>query len=140
MRLQRMRDRLAGERSKITADAVADLEGVHWVPWNPSFEGLPLKILCANVLRTLRPHWSYAEATRFTVAKRTHACAFRFCNFLHQEFDSCALSKYTYIQAEGRGNHTMSKRKTSQRITTFFEKRSRQGMQDTHSKLFSQEK
>ena len=30
--------------------AVADPEGVHWVPWNPSFEGLPSKILCANVL------------------------------------------------------------------------------------------
>ena len=29
---------------------VADPEGVHWVPWNPSFEGLPSKILCANVL------------------------------------------------------------------------------------------
>ena len=29
---------------------VADPEGVQWVPWNPSFEGLPSKILCANVL------------------------------------------------------------------------------------------
>ena len=25
----------------------------------PSFEGLLLKILCANVLRALRTHWSY---------------------------------------------------------------------------------
>ena len=31
--------------------AVADPEGVPWVLWNPSFEGLPSKILCANVLR-----------------------------------------------------------------------------------------
>ena len=36
-------------------NAVADPEGV---PWNPSFEGLPSKILCANVLPTLRSHWS----------------------------------------------------------------------------------
>ena len=33
---------------------------VPWVLWNFSFEGLPSKILCANVLRTLRSHWSYA--------------------------------------------------------------------------------
>ena len=26
-----------------------DLEGVPWVSWNSSFEGLPLKVLCANV-------------------------------------------------------------------------------------------
>ena len=40
--------------------AVADPEGVHWVPWNPSFEELPSKILCANIQRTRRSHWSYA--------------------------------------------------------------------------------
>ena len=43
--------------------------GEHWcASWcwcsstrhDPSFEGLPSKILCANVLRTLRSHWSYA--------------------------------------------------------------------------------
>jgi len=39
---------------------VADPEGVPWVLWNPSFEGLPSKILCANVLRTLPSHWNYA--------------------------------------------------------------------------------
>ena len=33
---------------------VADPEGVQWVPWNPSFKGLPLKIsVCTNVLHTL---------------------------------------------------------------------------------------
>ena len=32
------------------SSSVADLEGVPWVPWKPSFEGLPSKILCANVL------------------------------------------------------------------------------------------
>ena len=41
-------------------NSVADPEGVHWVPWNPSFEELPSKILCANILRTRRSHWSYA--------------------------------------------------------------------------------
>ena len=36
--------------------SVADPEGVQWVPWNPSLEGLPSKILCANRYS----HWSYA--------------------------------------------------------------------------------
>ena len=37
--------------------AVADPEGVQWVPWNPTFKGLPSKIsVCANVLHTLRSH------------------------------------------------------------------------------------
>ena len=40
--------------------AVADPEGVPWVLWNPSFEGLPSKILFANILRRLCSHWSYA--------------------------------------------------------------------------------
>ena len=44
----------------VSQRTVADPEGVPWVPWNPSFEGLPLKILCANVLCKLRSHWSYA--------------------------------------------------------------------------------
>ena len=35
---------------------MADPEGVPWVPWNPSFEGLPSKILCANILCTLCSH------------------------------------------------------------------------------------
>ena len=29
--------------------AVADLEGVEWVPWNPPFEGLPSRILSKSV-------------------------------------------------------------------------------------------
>ena len=37
-------------RAHRVGNPVADPEGVHWVPWNPSFEGLPSKILCANVL------------------------------------------------------------------------------------------
>ena len=37
--------------------AVADPGEVHWVPWNPSFKGLPSKIsVLANVLHTLRSH------------------------------------------------------------------------------------
>ena len=50
---------------KHTHVPVADPEGVPWVPWvpwNPSFEGLPSKILCTNVL--LRSHWSYALQLR----------------------------------------------------------------------------
>ena len=38
----------------IVTHAVADLGGgggFQWVPWNPSFEGLPSKILCANILQ-----------------------------------------------------------------------------------------
>ena len=42
---------------------VADPEG-------PSFEGLPSKILCANVLRTLHSHWSYA----FSFNSSNNAC------------------------------------------------------------------
>ena len=54
---------------------VADPEGVlwvPWVPWNPSFEGLLLKILCANVLCTLYAHTG-ATHFSFTVAI-THVC------------------------------------------------------------------
>ena len=40
---------LAGLHCKTCVCPVVDLEGVPWVPWNSSFEGLPLKILCANV-------------------------------------------------------------------------------------------
>ena len=39
---------------------MADLEGVPWVPWvpwNSSFDGLPSKILWANLLHSLRSHW-----------------------------------------------------------------------------------
>ena len=45
-----------GESLATVEDSVADPEGVQWVPWNPAFEGLPSKILCANVLLTLRSH------------------------------------------------------------------------------------
>ena len=56
---------------------VADPEGV---PWNPAFEELPSKLLCANVLLTLCIHWSYA----LTIAI-THACQL---NFVYHEFDA----------------------------------------------------
>ena len=46
--------------SLLTRFTVADPEGVPWVPWNPSFKGLPSKILCNNILSTLHSHWSYA--------------------------------------------------------------------------------
>ena len=35
--------------NQLLREAVADLEGVPWVPWNSSFEGLLLKVLCANM-------------------------------------------------------------------------------------------
>ena len=41
---------------------VADPEGVPWVLWNPSFEGLPSKILCANVYE----HYTHTGATHFS--------------------------------------------------------------------------
>ena len=62
---------------------VADPEGVHWVPWNPSFEELPSKILCVNILRTRRPHWSYALQLHIAI---THVCQLN--NFLYQELDA----------------------------------------------------
>ena len=44
---------------------MADLEGVPWVPWNSSFEGLPLKILCANVCsHTGTPLSKFSSAAR----------------------------------------------------------------------------
>ena len=38
--------------------AVADLEGVPWVPWNPSFEDPPLFLLltCANEIMSAMAH------------------------------------------------------------------------------------
>ena len=47
----------------------------------PSFEVLPSKPLCANVLLTLRLHWSYAPTIAIT-----HACQLN--NFVYQEFDA----------------------------------------------------
>ena len=43
--------------------SVADPEGVPWVPWNPSFEGLPSKILCENVLPI---HYTHTGAMYFS--------------------------------------------------------------------------
>ena len=42
----------------IVLTSVADPEGVPWVLWNPSFQGLSSKIpvLCANVLRTVHDY------------------------------------------------------------------------------------
>ena len=63
---------LATVWQSIVLTSVANPEGVPWVLWNPSFEGLPSKIpvLCVNVLRTLRSHWSYALRT----VAITHVC------------------------------------------------------------------
>ena len=62
--------------------AVADPEGVHWVPWNPSFEELPLKMLC-----TYYVHDANTGATHFSFTLAiTHVCQLN--NFLYQEFDA----------------------------------------------------
>ena len=37
------------DRKQLTLYPVADLQEVPWVPWNPSFEGLPFKILYATL-------------------------------------------------------------------------------------------
>ena len=63
---------LATVWQSIVLTSVANPEGVPWVLWNPSFEGLPSKILFANVLCTLRSHWSYA---------------LRFHSSMYQEFE-----------------------------------------------------
>ena len=51
------------------------------------FEGLHLKILCANIPGTLHPHWSYAVAI-------AHVCQLN--NFLYQEFNA----RMAYIAQE----------------------------------------
>ena len=60
---------------------MVDSEGVPRVPWNPSLEGLPSKILCAKVVRTLRSHWSYALQLPVAIL---NACV----NYLYQKFDA----------------------------------------------------
>ena len=41
----RNKDHQRASTGMSTSRAVADLEGVPWVPWNPPFEGLPSRIL-----------------------------------------------------------------------------------------------
>ena len=48
--------------------AVADPEGVLWVLWNPSFEGLPSKMLCTNVYE----HYTHIGATHFSFIAYMH--------------------------------------------------------------------
>ena len=82
-----------------TASPVADPERVHWVPWNPSFEELPSKILCANILCTRRSHWSKAlqlpisdnarVSTPLSRIRRAHGLCSRIMSELKQRFYSC---------------------------------------------------
>ena len=86
---------------------MADPEGVPWVPWNLCFEGLPLKILYANALPTLRLHWSYALP---------HVCQLQ-----HQEFD--ARMGYVHVNTRYYQKHvqtieTMSE--ASERIKAYL--------------------
>ena len=73
--------------------AVADPEGVPWVPWNPSFEGLLSKMLSANVLCTLYAHTG-ATHLSFTVAT-TH---------VYQEFDVRVAYVHVYIETISEAN------------------------------------
>ena len=41
---------------------VADPEGVQWVPWNPSFEGLPLQTYYVHYAHTRAAHFSFTVA------------------------------------------------------------------------------
>ena len=77
--------------------AVADPEGVPYVPWNPSFEGLPSKILCANVACILRSHLSYSLQLQFS-SNNTRVST-RIKNSTH------AWPACTYILPEAHSNH-----------------------------------
>ena len=64
-------DRKLGPRNPGTQlTAVADPEGVPRVPWNPSFEGLPSKMLCANV-RIRRAHGLHVALTVETMSEES---------------------------------------------------------------------
>ena len=82
--------------------AVADPERVPYVPWNPSFEGLPSKILCANVACILRSHLSYSLQLQFS-SNNTRVST-RIKNSTH------AWPACTYILPEARGNHRDNER------------------------------
>ena len=77
---------------------VADPEGVPWVPWNPSFEGLPSKILCANVL--LCSHWSYALQLHCIQQKRT--CVSSIISFINKLFVAHGLRARIMSKASER--------------------------------------
>ena len=80
------------------ATTVADPEGVPWVPQNPSFEGLPSKILCTNVL--LHSHWSYALQLHCIQQKRT--CVSLIISCLKKLFDAHGLRARIMSKASER--------------------------------------
>ena len=95
--------------------SVADPEGVQQVPWNPSFEGLPSKILCANVPLTLRSHEGYAL--------QLHSCNNSPCvnyNFLYQEFDAHDLRVRIYYQKHMTTIETMSEARERMKAKVLF--------------------
>ena len=59
---------------------VPDPEEVSWVPWNPFFEGVPLKIPCTNV--TMYTTLTLELHTLASTVTITHMC-----HLLYQEFD-----------------------------------------------------
>ena len=73
--------------------------GGPWVPWNPPFEGLPSKILCANVLSTLRSHYQKHVATIETMSKASERIKDYSCNAPSAARDGDMLSVWERLFA-----------------------------------------
>ena len=85
--------------------SVADPEGVQWVPWNPSFEVLPSKILCANVLTLEATYFSFKVAI-------THDL---------NSIISCIDARMTYVHVyTTRSIETMSEARERIKVKVFF--------------------
>ena len=95
--------------NRIIANSSGGSRGVPWVPWNPSFEGLPSKLLCANILCTLLSHWSYA----LQVHSSNNACVST--QFSCIKNLTCACPRCTYILPEACGNHRYNMSEASER-------------------------
>ena len=68
--------------------SVADPEGVPWVPWNPSFEGLPSKKIYAKTF------YLYTTLTLELCTSTSTVATMHVCQLLHQEFDM----RMAYVQ------------------------------------------
>ena len=66
----------------------------------PSFEGLPSKILCANILRTLPSHCTSASTVAIT----------HVCQPLYQEFDARMANVHVLPEACGKHRDINGKR------------------------------
>ena len=85
---------------------MADPEEVQWVPWNPSFEGLPSKILCANVL---------------TLELRTSASKYIAITHDLNSIISCIDARMTYVHVyTTRSIETMSEARERIKAKFFY--------------------